>query len=144
MNVHLPTHTGEKPKSHKDESLKDKPDNNATHTGGKPLSSPTVYTKKEEKLAENFPISHTEENPCNICNLTFTNHDDLSQHAQAHLGKVPFKCSDCDYKTNKIEALTNHMAEKYHMMDKILGMNGMKLRSTFAEKVKKNPRGRRK
>ena len=144
MNVHLPTHTGEKPKSHKDESLKDKPDNNATHTGGKPLSSPTVYPKKEEKLAENFPKSHTEENPCNICNLKFTNHDDLSQHAQAHLGIVPFKCSDCDYKTNKIESLTNHMADKDHMLDKILGTNGKITRSTFAEKVKNNSRGRRK
>ena len=76
--------------------------------------------------------------------LIFTTHDDFSQHAQAHLGIVPYKCSDCDYKTNKIEALTNHMTEKNHMMEKILGMKGMTTRQTFAEKVKNNSRRRRK
>ena len=144
VKVHPPTHTEEKPKPQKDESLKDKPDINATHTGGKPLSSQTVYTKKAEKLAENIPKPHTEGNPCNKCNLTFTHHDDLNQHTQAHLGTIPFKCSDCDYKTNKIETLIKHMSEKNHMMDKVLGMNGMPTRSTFAEKVKTISRGRRK
>ena len=144
LNVHLPIHTGEKPITHKDESLKDNTDKNATHTGGIPISSQIVNTKKEEKPAENLLLSNTDEHPCIICNLTFSNHDDLSQHSQAHLGIVPFKCSDCEYKNNKIEALTNHMAEKKHMMDTIPGTNGRKTRQTYAEKLQKPRRGRRK
>ena len=87
---------------------------------------------------------HTDENLCNECNIIFQNHDDISQHAQAHLGLVPFKCTECSYKTQKIEVFTKHMIEKNHMMDKIQGMDGSrKTRQTFAETVK-NTRNRRK
>ena len=71
-------------------------------------------------------------------------HDDLSQHAQAHLGLAPFECLDCDYKTKNISALTNHMIEKTHMMEQIKGMDGMATRASFADKVKNNSRSRRK
>ena len=76
--------------------------------------------------------------------MIFPNHDDLSQHTQAHLGIVAFKCTECSYKTNKIEDLTNHMIGKNHMMEKIKGMDGSReTRSTFADKLK-NSRNRRK
>ena len=116
---HILTHTEEKPKCRLDESLKDKSDKNEIHTGEKSLD-------------------HTEEKLCNKCNLIFTTHDDFSQHAQAHLGLAPFKCLECDYKTKKISALTNHMIEKTHMMEQIKGMEGMATRATFADKVKNN------
>ena len=76
--------------------------------------------------------------------MIFENHDDYSRHARAHLGIVPFECSECTYKANKIQDLTNHMMEKDHMTEKI---SGMKTRQTFADKVKdkvKNSRNTRK
>ena len=112
--------------------------------GEKPLSSPKADSKIGKKLSKNIQRPHTEENLCTECNMIFPNDDDLSQHALAHLGLVPFECTECSYKTNKIEDLTKHMIEKNHMMEKIQGMDGSrKTRSTFADKLK-NPRNRRK
>ena len=140
LKVHVPIHTGDKPFSGPTEPPKGKTDKNNILTGGKPLSSPKTNTITNEKPSQNIQ-THTEEGICTECNMIFENHDDYSQHARAHLGIVPFKCSECTYKANKIQDLTNHMIEKNHMTEKI---PGMKTRSTFADKVKNSLNTRRK
>ena len=70
--------------------------------------------------------------------MVYTSTEELKQHARAHQGQTPFKCSECEFKSIEFKTFTNHIQGKKHMMKHIGGKDGITTRLSFAESVKSN------
>ena len=77
-----------------------------THTGEKLNQCKQIHTgeKQTQKQLQ-----------CELCPLIFHTNEKYEDHTQAHKGKKPFRCTECDHTTKKPGPFLKHLADQVHM-----------------------------
>ena len=77
-----------------------------THTGEKLNQCKQIHTgeKQTQKQLQ-----------CELCPLNFHTNEKYEDHIQAHKGKKPFRCTECDHTTKKPGPFLKHLADQVHM-----------------------------
>ena len=99
LNVHVRTHTGEKPFKCTSCDYAAVIKQSLLHHMVKRHEGETLHRGKDDIIKHDCPH----------CNYFTVKHSDLIQHLRTHTGDKPFKCTLCDYAAAKNGNLMDHM-----------------------------------